>query len=125
MKLKVIRWIALIVASAIGIWILFGIIFIGANLINDFANGQPFAAGIGIIFLFVGMVLSFISIIIAWFNSKTGGILVTISSLLLILLPLEEITGEKWWQVYVLFIAGIMLLLYVHYDRWFLKNKGN
>ena len=123
MKLKILRWIALILGSLANIWNLLVVIFIGANLINDLSGDESWSdIGINVV-IFLILILCLVSIIIAWFKSKIGGFFLTISAIIaLILLLINEIDRFLWsYDVIliqgVLILSGLLLLFYVYFNQ--------
>ncbi len=118
MKHAIIRWTALIIVTAINIqFSLIAVIFIGANLINDFQIGDKTDFSLWESLFILGYVLCIVANIIAWFKSKFGGILITLFAILLIILPENLILSEKLWQPYVLIAAGLLLFYYALYNK--------
>ena len=63
-----------------------------------------------------------VAVIIAWFNSKIGGFLITFFGIAQIILwPIDTML---WFQA-MLLLVGPPLLIYVYYNKWILKKKGN
>ena len=124
MKLQRLRWIALVSGSLANIWNLITVIFIGANLINDLSDGEGVYSGMGIhVLIFLCLILSLISIILAWFKSKIGSFLITISAIIAILLLLIEQINSFLWSYdviiiqVVLILSGLLLLYYTYNNK--------
>ena len=62
------------------------------------------------------------AIIIAWFNRKRGGFLVTIFAVLLIISS-DPTVKEMIWQPFVLLIVGLILLYEVYYNKRISKKE--
>ena len=123
MKLKVIRWTALLVETGLSFFILSGVIFAGAYYIEGLRNGvesvkEPDAD----FFSLLTAILIIVSVIIAWFKIRLGGFLLTIFSLASIIFFYE--TEVAWMQIAILPI-GPLLLFYVYYNRWLLKKESS
>ena len=127
MKQPVIKWIALISGSLANIWNLLIGIFIGANLINDLSGDEGMYSGMGIhILIFLCLILSLISIVLAWFKSKIAGFLMVISAIVAMLLFLLEKIDRFLWNYdvviiqVVLILVGLLLLYHAYYRKRFL-----
>ena len=121
MKLKIIRWIGLIAGSVLSIFIAGAIIFVGANFIGGISDGiqEPI---IGIVVDFIDLLTAFlliVGVVIAWFNTKVGSILITSMAMVHVIAFYE--TEVAWLQISILFV-GLILLFYVYYNRWLLKK---
>ena len=118
MKHSIFRWTALVIATAINIqFSLIAVIFLGANLINDFQIGDKSDLSLSESLFILGYVLCIVANVIAWFKSKIGGILITLFAILLIILPESLTLSEKLWQPYVLIAAGLLLFYYALYNK--------
>jgi len=126
MKYKIIRWTALAIGTVINVlFSLITLIFIGAALIGDYQTDSMPEFKLSESLFILGYVLCIIAIVIAWFNSKIGGFLMIICTALLLFLPERNlILGEKLWHPYVIIFAGLLLLIYVYYNKWLVKKEA-
>ena len=123
--LQILRLVALLGATIVNLWI-FPILFIyGAHFIDELFNGDGQAFGFDAIqnLMFFGMTLSVASVIIAFFRSFTGGVLIILSSLLLIVFDFAEEMRRPDWPLYLLILAGLLLLYYVYVKRILRKTN--
>jgi len=103
--------ILLSIGTFLSIGTLGAIIFLGANIINDIKISQE-ASSPRLVFFF--LVLSISSVIFAWFNRKIGGLLVMLSSILIIISNLIDFMDVSfYWQQGALFIVGLLLFFSV------------
>ena len=130
MKLKILRWIALILGSLANIWILFVVLFIGANLINDLSQDVSLSVWVNNTLVFLSFILCLASIIIAWFRSKIGGFFLTISAIIALILILINDFGSFLWSYDgfliqgVLILSGLLLLFYVYFNQRLGKKEN-
>ena len=127
MKLKVLRWIALINGSISSVLLIPVILFTGAHFIGGINDGTyelTYDDVYGDLCL-LSWVLYIISVVIAWFNSKIGGFFITFFALAQIILYHEAGEPGLTFIQFSLLPAGPLLLFYVYYNKWLLKNKGN
>jgi hypothetical protein len=124
MTLKILGWIALIIGTGVNIFNLFAIIFVGAHYIEELTNGDEKLIGFSLVenLNFLCLVFSVAAIVIAWFNRKRGGFLVTIFAVLLIISS-DPTVKEMIWQPFVLFIVGLILLYEVYYSARLSKKE--
>lgn len=127
MKLKLVRWIGLGIGTlsiipAIGV-----VIFGGAYFLNGVSNDSGLKLehiwDIDTISL-LGLILYVVSVVIAWFKLKLGGILVTICALPQIF-HIEFYRNPPEPQLLIgqlsMLLVGPLLLFYVYYNEWIKK----
>ena len=124
MMLKIIRWIVLIVGTGINILNLVAIIFVGAHYIEELTDGDGDLIGFTLIenVNFLCLVFGVAAIVIAWFNSKIGGFLITIFALLAIISS-DPTVKEMAWQPYVLLVVGLILFYEAYYSKRLLNKE--
>lgn len=110
--LQTLRLIALLVATFVNFWIFQFSFIYGAHFIGELidGDGQPFGLDANQNILVFGMTLSVVSIIIAYFRSLSGGLLIIISSVILISFHFAEEIGRPKWPIYLLLLSGLLLL---------------
>ena len=121
MKITIIRWIGLIAGSILSVFIAGAILFAGAYFIEGISDGIQ-GPIIETIVEFLGLlsaVLIIVAVVIAWFNSRLGGFLITILAMIQIIAFYEP--EISWMQISML-LVGLILLFYVYYNRRFLKK---
>jgi hypothetical protein len=121
MKLKIIRWIGLIAGSVISVFIAGAILFAGAYFIGGISDGIQ-GPIIETVVEFLGLlsaILIIVGVVIAWFNTRLGGLLITAMAMIQIIASREP--EVIWMQISMLFV-GLILLYYVYYNRWLLKK---
>ena len=124
MKLKIVRWFALLIGTVVNVWLftflgLFIVHFIG-ELIDGDEELFGFKTSQNIEFFILS--LSVVSIVIAWFKSKIGGFLITLSAILFLIFNVAYSLRRSEFPIYVLLFSGLLLLFYVYYNEWQTKN---
>jgi len=123
MKLTFIRWAALLIGSAINLLSLFIGGFFGLVVISRLADeSEKFQLIEWIVFLL--FLLNIAAIVVAWFRTRLGGFLITLSAILNIFLFTGEWMGDsnRWIFKIPLLFVGLLLLFYVYYNQR-LSNK--
>ena len=126
MKLKSIRWIALLAGSILGV-IFIGLgVFAAGSFISGITGDAPGATpGIEKVDLewireFIWILTMFLiplSVLLAWFRNKTGGYLITIFAVLHIVSVYEANIGLYHWAQILILPVGPLLLLYVYFNK--------
>lgn len=128
MKPTFIRWIALIAGSGLSIPIFLAALFVFGSFMSGITGDAPFADPgiekvdlefIGEIAWILTMFLIPLSVLLAWFRTKTGAYLLTVFAAIQIILFYEP--EIAWMQIAILPI-GPLLLVYVYINRLKLKR---
>jgi hypothetical protein len=120
MKLKIIRWIGLIAGSVISVFIAGAVLFAGAYFIEGISDGITLERVVEFLGL-LSAVLIIVGVVIAWFNTRLGGLMITALAIIQIIAGGYE--PEVSWMTFSILFIGLILLFYVYYNRWFLKKR--
>lgn len=120
MRLKVLRWIALILGSLIAaIGLLFVIGTVGQEL-TDGDNDKLIdkeSWNSGGLKMIIRLTLPAFLIIFAWFKNKWGAILLIVLPLIELFVPVLSGHFDIWLRLSMpLLVVGVMLLIYVLYN---------
>ena len=116
MKFKIIRWIALIAGTVISVFIADAILFSFGYFYEGIRNGiqGPIIETVmGFLELLIPL-LMIIGVIIAWNNTKKGGLMITVFAFLDLIVFFEP---EICWMQFSMLFIGIVLLFYVYKNR--------
>jgi len=121
--MKRLSQIALIIASIANSYFGLILIIIGAHIISVlFDSGNHESADINSILLTIFIFFSLISLVIAWFKNKIGGILITISAIALISTGTDDLHFGQLPQ-FILLFSGILLLISEYGNLLVHKNQ--
>ena len=123
MKMKQLSLIALIIATIANSYFGLILIIIGAHIIpavfkNSFDKSEDSIS----ILLSIFIIISLISLVIAYVKNKIGGILITISAIALISTGTDDLHFGQLPQ-YILLFSGILLLISEYGSLLVNKNK--
>ncbi len=109
--LKILRLIALLSGSVLSFFFAGTVIFGGAFFIEELTIDNPLQLDKDLVLEFFGLlsaILIILSVVIAWFKSKLGGLLITVSAMLHIISVSEP---EILWMQISIIPVGIILLV--------------
>lgn len=131
MRPGIIRWIALIAGSGLGIAFVFTAIFFAGSFIGGITGDAPGATP-GIekadsgwfneLICVLTMFLIALSVLLAWFRIRTGAYLITLFAAIHIIACFEP--AIVWMQIAILPI-GPILLYYVSYKKRFEAKENS
>ena len=121
MKLKFIRWIGLILGSILSIIIANLAAFGGGHIIGSIRDGDGLTIdNVGWLLYLLSAILIIVGVIIAWFNTRLGGLLITAMGMIELIAFYDS---DFWWVQLSALLVGLILLFYEYYN-WSLMKKG-
>lgn len=110
MKNRILHWFTLIAGTILSVFFTFALLFAGASFIGGLTDGSGVAIDMEWLFELLGLltiIMIILSMILAWFKSRSGGLLLSIFAVLHILLAYN--TEIAWMQISILFIGPLLI----------------
>ena len=121
--IKILKWIALISGSVLCIFFTGLVLFGGAYFIDGLTNETPLQINQELVLEFLGLltaILIIVSVVISWFKSKLGGLLITVFVIVHIIAVNEP---EILWMPISIIPVGLILLLSPSKSRLVSKDQ--